>query len=90
MKFALAAACAPCVVASSSRAEVTPIQKVIDMMTQMKLKAEEEKHQETVRFTGFSQWCKDTETEKNEEIKSGADDITQLEADISKADADVA
>lgn len=91
MKFALvAAACAPCAVAYSNKAEVTPIQKVIQMMTEMKIKAEEEKHQETVRFTGFAQWCKDTEIEKNEEIKSGADDITQLEADISKADADVA
>jgi len=68
--------------------EVTPIQKVIEMMDGMLTKGKEEKHQEEVSFTTFKVWCDQTRTETTKAIKDGADKIVQLNADIEKASAD--
>jgi len=69
---------------------VTPIQKVLEMMDGMLQNAKKEKHEENVRFTAFKQWCSSTSAEKNRDIKAGPDQIMQLEADISKSEADAA
>jgi hypothetical protein len=74
--------------ASLSESAVTPIQKVLEMMDGMLQKAKQEKHDETTRFTAFSQWCESTKSEKDRDIQAAADKIIQLEADIAKGEAD--
>jgi len=69
-------------------AGVTPVQKVIQMMQEMSAKGKQEKHEETVRFAAFSQFCKDTMDQKQTAIANAADAIEQLQADIQKAQAD--
>lgn len=68
--------------------DVTPIQKVIDMMNGMLAKGKEEKHKEEVEFNTFKVWCDNTRAETTKAIKDAADKIVQLNADIDKANAD--
>jgi len=73
---------------SAAATTVTPIQKVLEMMDGMLQNAKKDKHGETTRFTAFQQWCEGTKTEKQRAIKAEADQIMQLEADITKSEAD--
>jgi len=68
--------------------EVTPIQKVLEMMDGMLEKGKKDKHDEQVRFSAFRQFCESTKTEKDRAIKDAGDKITQLDADITKSLAD--
>jgi predicted nucleic acid-binding Zn-ribbon protein len=74
--------------ASNVRASVTPVQQVINMMQDMVAKGKQEKHDETVRFSTFKQWCEDTTDEKQASIADSKARIEQLQADIQKAQAD--
>jgi len=76
------------VLATALASDVTPIQKVIEMMNGMLAKGNEEKHKEEVEFNAFKVWCDNTRAETTTSIQEGADQITQLEADIAKAEAD--
>jgi len=68
--------------------QVTPVQKVIQMMQDMVAKGKQEKHEEQVAFATFKQWCADTSDQKARAMADGADQIEQLSADIQKAQAD--
>jgi DNA repair exonuclease SbcCD ATPase subunit len=74
--------------ASRTESTVTPIQKVLQMMDGMLQNAKKDKHDETTRFSAFQQWCESTKSEKDRDIAAAADQIIQLEADISKSEAD--
>merc|ERR1719188_1656675 len=87
--LALALACAPAV-ASSSKAEVTPVQKVIQLMQGMLEKGKKEKHEEQVQFAAYKQFCDDTSVEKTRAIEEANQMIEKLNADIQKAEADAA
>jgi uncharacterized coiled-coil DUF342 family protein len=65
-------------------AGVTPVQKVIQMMEEMKSKAIAEKEKEIKLFKEYMSWCKDTTTDKKHEIITATDEIERLEATISK------
>merc|ERR1719281_2356958 len=54
------------------QAGVTPVQKVIQMMEEIKL------------FKEYMSWCKDTTTDKKHEIITATDEIERLEASIMK------
>lgn len=82
--FALASGAA----AARSEDAVTPIQKVLEMMDGMLQKAKQEKQEEIVRFTKFQEFCDQTKSEKERDIQAAADKITQLDADITKNEAD--
>merc|ERR1719281_853073 len=56
------------------QAGVTPVQKVIQMMEEIKL------------FKEYMSWCKDTTTDKKHEIITATDEIERLEATIMKND----
>lgn len=73
---------------SASSTDVTPIQRVLDMMNDMLAKGKSEKHDEEVEFNKFSVWCDSTRDETTTSIKQAADKIVQLNADIAKAEAD--
>jgi molecular chaperone GrpE (heat shock protein) len=65
--------------------KVTPIQKVLQLMEEMKAKGIKEKNAEAVRFSAFSQWCEDTKRTKTDEIEAGNQKIDELKAGIEKA-----
>jgi len=77
--FALAA-----LVAVSDASEITPVQKVIEMMNGMMEKGKKEKHDEQVQFAAFKQFCDDTCAEKKQNIADAADSIEMLKADIQQ------
>jgi len=67
---------------------VSPVQKVLQMMNDMKIKGLHEKQAEEVTFSKFSQFCTDTSSAKATAIQDGKDKIEQLSADIQKFDSD--
>mmetsp|Transcript_9229 Transcript_9229/g.15848 ORF Transcript_9229/g.15848 Transcript_9229/m.15848 type:complete len:667 (-) Transcript_9229:86-2086(-) len=75
--------CAGAVVADA-RAEVTPVQKVIDLMDGMLAKGKEEKHAEQVQFAAYKQFCDETTVDKTRDIKEAEEHISLLSANIAK------
>lgn len=69
---------------------VTPIQKVIQMLTEMMEKGKKEKQDEEVRFAKFKRFVEMTSADKKKDIEKANQDIEQLTADIDKAEADAA
>merc|ERR1719499_1158581 len=74
----------------ASEVKVTPIQKVIELMTGMREKGKQEKHDEQVQFAAYKQFCDDTSVEKTRAIKEANELIEKLKADIEKYTADAA
>merc|ERR1719174_2049968 len=70
--------------------KTTPVQKVLEMMGEMKVKAEKIKEQEASTFRKYANWADDQETELGFEIKTGKSEIEKLKASIESADMDVA
>merc|ERR1719487_851744 len=70
--------------------QVTPVQKVVQLMENMLAKGKEEKHKEQVQFAAYKQFCDDTSVEKKRAIKEGEESIEVLKADIQKGKADAA
>jgi len=75
---------------AADKAEVTPVQKVIQLLSGMLEKGKLEKHNEQVQFASYSQFCQDTTTEKKRAVEEAAQQIDMLKADIAKAVADAA
>jgi len=76
--------------APSMAADVTPIQKVLQMMEEMLAKGKAMKHEEEVEFAKFQEWCESVRSETKKSITTAADDIEQFEADIAKGKSDAA
>merc|ERR1719301_188584 len=76
--------------AFGNEAEVTPVQKVIQLMNGMLEKGKAEKHEEQVQFAAYKQFCDDTEVEKKRAIAEANERIDILKADIAKYTADAA
>lgn len=72
----------------ASSLAVTPVQKVIQLLSDNIAKGKQEKHEEEVRFSAFATWCDDTSTGKQRSIEAGKRQIEQLTADIEKAKSD--
>merc|ERR1719379_2229732 len=70
--------------AGASANGVTPIQKVLTLMEEMKAKGIKEKQDEETRFSAFSQWCTNTKKSKTNEIDAGNQKIEMLKAEIEK------
>ena len=70
--------------------EVTPVQKVIQLLNGMAEKGKKEKHEEQVQFAAYKQFCDDTTTEKQRAIKEATAEMERLSASIQKAEADAA
>merc|ERR1719313_1990216 len=71
--------------ATASQAQVTPIQKVLTLMEEMKAKAIAAKQDEEVKFSAFSSWCTNTKKSKSDEIAAGNEKMDMLKATIEKA-----
>merc|ERR1719183_795475 len=72
----------------ASQQEVTPVQKVIQLMNGMLEKGKKEKHDEQVQFAAYKQFCDDTTVEKKRAIAEANERIEVLKADIQKYTAD--
>merc|ERR1719183_3246770 len=70
-----------------ARSEVTPVQKVIELMNGMLATGKKEKHDEQVQFASYKQFCDDTSVEKKRAISEAAEAIDVLKADIQQYSA---
>jgi cell division septum initiation protein DivIVA len=70
--------------------DVTPVQKVIQLMEGMLTKGRSEKHDEQVQFAAYKQFCDDTSVEKKRAISEADENIEMLKADIEKHTVDAA
>jgi len=69
-------------------AKVTPVQKVIQMMEEMKAKGDAEMKAEEVTFTTFANWCQNTASQREKSIAKGEGAMSQLAADLEKFNSD--
>jgi len=67
---------------TGSKAKVTPVQKVIQLLQGMLEKGKKGKHEEQVQFAAYKQFCDDTTVEKQRAIKEANEMIEMLKADI--------
>jgi len=67
--------------------DVTPVQKVIQLLEGMLEKGKKEKHGEQVQFASYKQFCDDTTTEKQRAIAEAEETIGTLKADIGQYSA---
>jgi hypothetical protein len=71
-------------------AQVTPVQKVIQLLEGMSATGKKEKHDEQVQFAAYKQFCDDTTVEKKRAIVEANEKIEMLKADIEKYISDAA
>jgi len=69
--------------------KVTPVQKVLQMMSEMVAKGEKAVKDEQKIMAGYTEWVSDENTRLTQNIKTAADDIEKLTAFITKADNDI-
>jgi len=69
-------------------AEVTPVQKVIDLMTNMVEKGTKEKQDEQVQFAAFKTFCDNTVSAKQAAIAEATENIDILTGDIEKYESE--
>merc|ERR1719380_16303 len=76
--------------ASGDAVDVTPVQKVIQLLNGMLEKGKKEKHDEQVQFAAYKQFCDDTTVEKKRAIAEAEETIGVLKADIQSYAANAA
>jgi len=76
-----------CLLALAGAVDVTPVQKVIQLLEGMLEKGKKEKHGEQVQFASYKQFCDDTTTEKQRAIAEAEETIGTLKADIGQYSA---
>merc|ERR1719440_2370690 len=74
--------------AISAKVDVTPIQKVIQMMDALLAKGKKEKHEEEVEFAKFHEWCDQVRDEKTKSIAEATAQIAELEKETAKLQAE--
>eukprot|EP00931_Biecheleriopsis_adriatica_P060589 TRINITY_DN36395_c0_g2_i1.p1 TRINITY_DN36395_c0_g2~~TRINITY_DN36395_c0_g2_i1.p1 ORF type:complete len:689 (+),score=243.56 TRINITY_DN36395_c0_g2_i1:66-2132(+) len=73
----------------ASASQVTPIQKVIEMMEKMVAKGQKEMTAEQEQFKVFDVFCENNTVEKRRRIEEETERIEELSADIDKASSDI-
>jgi len=68
---------------------VTPVQKVFQLMKEMKQTCIADQESEATRYSSFKQFCNNTDAAKVDSIDRATRTIEKLEADIAKAEADI-
>merc|ERR1719468_1454857 len=90
MKLALIIWSTSAFVALAIRTQVTPVQKVLQALEEMKTKAAAAMDEEQKIFHEYTQWVDDRTTDLGFEIKTGESTIEELIAFIEKSDNKVA
>merc|ERR1719498_1248279 len=73
---------------ANGKAQVTPVQKVIQLLQGMVEKGKKEKAEEATQYNSYKQWCDETTVEKTRRIDEANQLIETLKADIQKYAAD--
>merc|ERR1719160_138603 len=74
---------------AEEEAKVTPIQKVLELMSDMLAKGKKKKKDEEVKMSAYFQWCANQERIKTKEITEANEKIEKLNAEIAKATAEI-
>jgi predicted nucleic acid-binding Zn-ribbon protein len=72
---------------AAERARVTPIEKVVDLLANLKAEVEKDGVSEADNYNKFACFCKDTTKTKSESILQGKDAINSLSAEIAQKTA---
>merc|ERR1719473_2609445 len=83
LTFILASVFSP-VIAENAKSKVTPVQKVVELLTGMLEKGKAEMKAEQVQFAAYKQFCDDTSVDKKNAIAEAEEEIVKLKADIQK------
>jgi hypothetical protein len=70
--------------AAADQSKMAAVDKVVSMLEDLQLQVLAEGEQEAATYNKFACFCKTTQKEKSEAIKTGKDDKTSLTADIEK------
>merc|ERR1719298_212233 len=76
-------------VASASAEQVNPLQKVIQLLSQLESKIMQEGELEEKAYKDFSEWCDDAAKNKHFEIKTATSKKEKLEAAIQEAASNI-
>merc|ERR1719420_503564 len=71
-----------------AKADVSPVEKVLTLMTDLKSQVETEGAAEAETYNKFACFCKDKQLAKEASIKSGEDDEDQQKATLQQQDAE--
>lgn len=63
---------------------VTPVTKVTELLENMLVKGEKERHDEQIQYAAYKQFCQDTSQEKHRTIKEAGELMEVLQADVDK------
>merc|ERR1719482_743269 len=74
---------------SATAVEVTPIEKVIELLNGMLSTCRDERKQEQIDFAAFKQFCDDVTTDKQNIIKAAQVEVKSLKADLQKLEMDI-
>ena len=66
----------------AARTQVTPVEKVITLLEDLKAQVTEEGETEAGTYDKFACFCKDTTDEKSTAIKDGQDEIDELSVSL--------
>jgi len=72
----------------AAESEVTPVQQVINLMKDMMEKGKQEKHDESVQFAAYKEFCENTRVSKEKAIAAAEERIDELKATIEKLAAE--
>jgi hypothetical protein len=75
--------------AAAARGDVSPVQKVVQLLGSLEMKIIKDGEAEKKTFDNFMEWCRTGAKDKEYEIKTAKGDIEDLTATINKADADI-
>merc|ERR1719506_1644482 len=75
---------------SAAQAQTNPIEKVIEMMSELQQKIIKEGEAAQKVFDEFSEWCEDRSRELHFEIKTGKAEVAELKASIDQSAANMA
>merc|ERR1719450_174883 len=74
---------------SASAVDMNPLSKVLDLMAGLTAKITKEGEEEAKAFHDYLEWCDEAAANLHHEIKTGEKKKEELEATISKCDADI-
>merc|ERR1719235_577927 len=70
-------------------AQVSAVQKVVQLLTDMVATGKQEKQEEAVAFADFQQFCTDKQASIKEEIAKGAETIDLLTTEIQQLESEI-
>merc|ERR1712203_65340 len=75
--------------AAKDAGSISAVQKVVQMLTDMKAKAVDGKRAEEVAFASFTQWCSDQQATLTNQVKVAGEGLEVMQATIAKLDSDM-